>query len=358
MDAEGCHLTDDGINGLCVIGVCKSISELNIAATKVSKQGILMALENLPALKVFDFCSHIQILAELHGESNIQRFSLTTLGSTHHCIGCYSVPYKIGSLGLLAPLLLVNEVHLNFLNFITDQDLQGLLCLKKLSEFSCVCTDITFDGGIVPLLEACGSSLTLLTLSEISGNTVEINVDPIARYCPKLESLTIDNCGDIVTTQLEERHPFSSFLYLKKLELDFFVSHNERRLMTDDFRTMQRVLWDVLLSSPALEYLKLWCEYLPFDVEMICKAKLQNLKYLELAFSDFVTREVIELLLNENRSLKTITIIDCDLVTREDEEKLNIFATDLGCRLEVKPRYKLPRYKIKARRRLKAIDSK
>ena len=93
LQITNCCLTDVGIKGLCSIGVdgfgnakdrlgqCKSIHTLNVLGTQVTKKGIQMALDNLPALKMFYFCSYIQILAELQQERKFKKHSLTSLWS-------------------------------------------------------------------------------------------------------------------------------------------------------------------------------------------------------------------------------------------------------------------------------------
>ena len=93
LQITNCCLTDVGIKGLCSIGVdgfgnakdrlgqCKSIHTLNVLGTQVTKKGIQMALDNLPAFKMFYFCSYIQILAELQQERKFKKHSLTSLWS-------------------------------------------------------------------------------------------------------------------------------------------------------------------------------------------------------------------------------------------------------------------------------------
>jgi hypothetical protein len=79
-------ITDAGIKGLCVSGICKSIEGLYIRGTQITKKGIKIALKHLhflQALKVFD--NHevgsvssvpVQIIAEMildEQNSNLNR---------------------------------------------------------------------------------------------------------------------------------------------------------------------------------------------------------------------------------------------------------------------------------------------
>jgi len=52
---------------------------------------------------------------------------------------------------------------------------------------------VTFQGGLAPLLEACGDSLLSLTLAELD---VAIDVGAVLRRCPNLTALhLLDNAG-------------------------------------------------------------------------------------------------------------------------------------------------------------------
>ncbi len=60
-------------------------------------------------------------------------------------------------------------VHITPLAGMSDQELLGLLQLRSLCELSIEQNDsddceITFDGGVVPLLKAFGNSLTILNI--------------------------------------------------------------------------------------------------------------------------------------------------------------------------------------------------
>ena len=229
--------------------------------------------------------------------------------------------------------MLLNKVNLYFLRELTDKDLFGLLNIEKLSEFSCeYCFKITFERGIVLLLKVFGHSLTSLSLVELSlsryRKAPSINIRTIVQYCPQLEILELGDNGDFVVAPLEEERQIRDFRYLKKLHICcrseyFFVSKYESGY------DISREALDMLLTSPVLESLILeYCR--PFDDDMILKVgdKFCNLEKLEFFGSHAVTRQGIELLMNENNCLKKIRIFDCDLVTEEDAKKLEKFVKD------------------------------
>ena len=83
LNACRCSVTDAGIEGLFVIGQCKSIQILNLIGTKVTFKGITIALEHLPSLKELKHPSTVGVLAEIHQRaldqqlSDIPKFSLS-----------------------------------------------------------------------------------------------------------------------------------------------------------------------------------------------------------------------------------------------------------------------------------------
>ena len=88
-----------------------------------------MALDNLPAFKMFYFCSYIQILAELQQERKFKKHSLTSLWSDESSFcDLYDVgekdhhlPYKSGSLGRLAPFSVAQQGQPLFFEGINGQ---------------------------------------------------------------------------------------------------------------------------------------------------------------------------------------------------------------------------------------------
>jgi hypothetical protein len=68
-------VTDAGIEGLCVIGQCKSIEILNLIATEVTSKGITIALEHLPSLRELKHFFTVEALAEIHQRALDQKLS-------------------------------------------------------------------------------------------------------------------------------------------------------------------------------------------------------------------------------------------------------------------------------------------
>ena len=59
-------MTDAGIERLCVIGECKLIEYLDLRRTKVTSEGVIMALQNLSSLTVLEHDTVTEALHEIH----------------------------------------------------------------------------------------------------------------------------------------------------------------------------------------------------------------------------------------------------------------------------------------------------
>ena len=340
LNARYCPITDAGIQGLLCfssnsfhqlgnknygLGLCKSIEFLDIFGTLVTKKGIKFILANLPALVHFDCDFQMHVLAELLEESlqrkqplNATKFTcLRNVGSSRHIL---HAPYKSSAIGLLATACSsINEMYIATDEIMEnspskkDEALLQILNLQQnklyklgisgLGRYSLhFYPDITFNGGIFPLLTHFGSSLTSLTLENFLEDKFSANIRTIVEFCPKLESLTLAR----VHCSLERLKDESSrpskqvkmdplLKHLKYLEIDCFS------LDSDDF--------DLLLASPGLVTLKIENNYSIKD-EILEKAaqlhQFKNLEYLKLYRCIFVTNKGVALFMNESNSLKKI----------------------------------------------------
>ena len=109
----------------------------------------------------------------------------------------YYSPYRIGSCrhNSRSAVSFNTKVTNCACDGLTDVELlQGLLTLKELRKLGIIVgisleteSLITFDGGVRPLLEGLGSSLTSLKLSGLDA----INTGVIVEHCPNLRRLCI-----------------------------------------------------------------------------------------------------------------------------------------------------------------------
>ena len=305
------------------MGQCKSINKLRITYTRVTVQGIQIALENLPLLKVFDCCSTVQVLASMHREavehqlSDIPKYALIDL----HCSN-ESTAYESGGLAVaisLCPCAIKMRIVTH--EELTDVDMLALLDMKNLRELSIGGGEpchLTFEGGIMPILQTIGKSLESLTLFELPG----VNIRAIAEYCPNLRFLQlVMNQSYQTAWQEEERKPFTNRPArgppaLSKLESVHLVcvSHicPSSVIPTENL--------PMLLSSPALQliYIK---DCITLTDQVLRKAvdlhRFKHLEHLELEQCNGITKQGIDLVMTTDNPLKAIKLWECSQITRQ-----------------------------------------
>ncbi len=318
-------MTDAGIQGLCVsvnnleayngkVGQCKSIEKLMIQGTKITHLGCQLALQNLPHLTLFDCGFSAQLLAKMHREaserdpSEFPKFSLIAL--YHHATN--EVPYVSGSLKLTASLCrsTIVKLEIDLVAGLTDTDLLGLLVLKELKELKLQgCSDgnwvrlsqISFDGGVAPVLKSLGNSLNTLILTSFD---VCINLLIIAEYCSELRSLFLTN--NECYTLPEDFHLAETCSHFKKLEIMHLERNSFFLMAFEAFRDfehedlMSTDMLFLLLSSPFLKNVSIesytcLTDNLLYDVAKI--HGFQNLETLSLRYCSSVTKEAIDILI-------------------------------------------------------------
>lgn len=336
-----CPVTDAGIQGLCVslddlgkendrLGQCKLVHKLMIGYTKVTQKGIRTALENLPLLKVLECCSSVQVLSEMHQTAfehnlpGIPKYSLIDLHCTDETL---CSPYRSGSLGLAVSLCSsVLKVRIVAQEGLTDIDLLGLLALENLRELSIgvgeVC-QISFEGGVAPVLEALGGTLESLTLAEFPS----VNIRSVVEFCSNLRFLfLVMNQSYTTVWPEEERKPFSpkpikASPLLKKLKSLHLVCVSH--LWASSVIPIES--FPSLMSSPTLTHLYVK-DCLSLTDEILQKAstlhQFQNLEHLELEQCNSVTKQGIDSLMKDSNPLKVIKLWECRSLSRQDVDHL------------------------------------
>jgi hypothetical protein len=314
-------VTDTGIQWLCNVdypgmgngksGLCETIKKLSILQTAVTQQGIQVALTHLQSLNILENFNTLEAFIELSlstidskppGLYN-NKFSISTLYTSP------DKPYISNSLCFALSLChSVNHVLIHVTKGLKDSDLLCLMSLKVLRKLKIFKsnfwvpndTEITFDGGVAPLLKVFGRSLETLALECFD----LIRISTIMDFCPNLYALYMSD----VTGSLEnERHLFQSekkppvFKELKQLICILDVP-------------VDILLF--LLSSPSLEHIGISCCDVLTDEILLetikCQHRLNNLKKFELDKCDSVTKRGIDALLRSGCiPLEVIEIYRC-----------------------------------------------
>ena len=310
------------------MGQCKLIHTLKMKETKVTKIGIKVALENLPNLKTFEFCRSVQILAEIRRE-NLERGCFKTYSITQFQCTEFEdhngnmLPYEIGSLRLEASLCpSVNVVHITLQPGLTDFELCGLLELKALreleiedyyyvDEFEWDNNEITFHGGVLPLLKAFGSSLVRLTLYQLN---IWVNIRAIA----KLEYLTLDDIArcSVVSLEEESHHEEVMLKHLKKLRL---AVSQENSYGLFPSKVISFVFVSLCLG-PLVSLEFLGCDGLTnkFLEEVTRLDRFPNLELLNISRCDNVTKKGIDCILNVKIPLRYLYVIGCNRIRKKE----------------------------------------
>jgi hypothetical protein len=177
-------------------------------------------------------------------------------------------------------------------------NLQGLKMLKCLPFFPNE-TEITFDGGVAPLLEAFGKSLETLSLEYFDSAPIST----IAEFCPNLTWLHINN----VTGSLDNERDLGCIKEKVPMfkDLKFLFCHDD----------IQPDILLLLLSSPSLQHISISdCDTL--SDEVLQKAAnyygFQNLQKLQLSHCNSVSGRGIEaLLMVDSNPIEIISFFGC-----------------------------------------------
>ena len=326
-------MTDAGIKGLCLsidnqgmkderVGQCKSINTLNIRYTKITERGIQIAFENLPELKKLFSCFPIEVQADLSVQ--FPQYSLTCL----ECSTCdYCPTYKIGSVGLAASMCSsVTKVIIELQEGITNVELLGLLKLKNLCELSITgeyaVAEITFEGGVAPLLKAFGKSLTLLKLEHFES---EADIGIIFENCPVLSTLHLNHIN------IRESEFLRSQKILSKLKF-LTVSCDS------DYDPFPSYYLTSLLSSPELSEISIRFSNSLTDQVLLDAAKRNQfckLEELEIVSCHNVRNKGIDIFFSDQNSLKVIHLTECKLITKDDEEVWGALIKDKNWQLNL-----------------------
>jgi hypothetical protein len=320
-------VTDDGIRNLCVIGNCKFIRKLNLEyCYKITIKGIQLALDNLPQLRTLCNESLLEGLAEIAQSATDQKLDLPQYSLSTLYVLCKTV-YKSGSLQQ-SVLLCPNAAQCIHLSIRSEEfknaDLFSLLLLEKLYTIEiAIAVDepihgaeiriyggLTFDG-VVPLLKKFGYILKRIKF----GGYLVVDIPTIFKFCPNLESLTL--C-------------FSKTTQSTETEVEWPILRNLNKTLIVRYSTISSENLVALLSSSSLVYVSMVsCDALNDNV-LQRAANLHsfcNLEHLHISWCHSVTKNGIEIFLEESNPLREI-ILHCSensgsRITREDVANWN-----------------------------------
>ena len=257
-----------------------------------------------------------QLLAEVYQEDSMSYKLLETPKYSLIHLDVKGTQYTSGSLELaVSTCPFATQVNIITVKSLTDSDLQALLSLKSLHELQfngCNYEDeceITFSGGVTPLLKAFGSSsLKFLKLSYFP----QVNIDVIIQHCPNLHSLNLEQNYHYSTASPEEEEVNSrSPMVMQLQKLDISTSKNpSKRIPTENILS--------LFSIPCIK--KISCWYCTTITDEILKQaarlhQFKNLESLELAVCASISKKGIDVLMDSRNAIKEIELNHCAKIT-------------------------------------------
>jgi hypothetical protein len=297
----------------------------NRKGRQITKKGVKIALENLPALRIIDHNATVEVLADIAQTHLNQmllppKFALSVLRLEDR------QPYSSGYLGLAISLCsTITSMHIEETAGFTDTDLLTLMALEQLQNLYIHADPnlgknqekITFDGGLLPLLKLKGSSLEKLELVFLS----DVNIYRIAEFCPNLEDLHLENilsytCPDEVNVTLASKRSRKDFTLKSLTNLYIWVLQHEKST-----NHPQREILLFLLSSPFLSKIEiLSCDTLTDNV-LLAATKIhqfENVTEIVLQNCDFVSKRGVDVFMQGGNSLKFIYLHNCKKVNQEN----------------------------------------
>ncbi|XP_046453942.1 uncharacterized protein LOC124201760 isoform X2 [Daphnia pulex] len=333
LDFNTCqNITDIGVKGLCDgatrnlgsggdgLGLPKSLLKLGSIFTSITHVGMQLILENFHSLQVWDMAT-VQNLTEIHKEVflnqklEIPKYSLICLE-----IDPYAsyIPKSLGFVVSLCPSVIRVEIEIDGYEGLTDSDLLDLLSLKNLRNFKMSGGEypsngnVTFGGGVTPILKAFGnSSLKALSLSRLS----DVNILVITQLCPNLHSLDlIDNLSYFTAKLVKE------WVKTERTEPEVLKQLERLRLLGSGIPREHLIL---LLSSPLLVKITI-VRCSTFDDDILQKvARIQtfsNLEELRIVSCQTVTEKGIDVFMNAQNPLIKIVLYLCRQISKSNAE--------------------------------------
>jgi hypothetical protein len=333
LDLYECKkITDIGVKGLCDgakhnlgsgvdgLGLPKSLVQLRSMGTSITHAGIQIILENFHSLQVWDMAT-VQTLARIHKEFflnqnlEIPKYSLLCLRIASAYCDVY-IPKTLGFVVSLCPSVI--QVEIKSYKGLTDSDLLSLLSLKNLRNFKMSSDfpsngNVTFGGGVTPILKAFGnSSLKALSLSRLS----DVNILEITQLCPNLHSLELINNLSYFTAKLVKE-----WVKTEPTEPQVLKQLERLGLVGSGIPREHLIL---LLSSPLLVEITIKrCSTLNDDIlQKVARIqKFNNLEKFVVMFCHNVTEKGIDIFMNAQNHLKDILIDRCDEISKSNVER-------------------------------------
>ncbi|XP_072027271.1 uncharacterized protein [Amphiura filiformis] len=307
---QKCGVSDEDLRGICWVASQRQygmkILMLDVSHTYVTRKGVSEVLKKMPQLQVVRYPGIFDCLFESYLPDNFQDTSIDqeeleliiAKVMSSNQMGQYQMRSLVSedfahipnAMLFLLPLLCphITHVDLRLTTGFDDMGLRQLSSLMKLRELELCCqhngsSNITFDGGVIPLLSKRGDRIEKLGLHDVDDTDLLL----VCNMCPNLRGLNI--------FMMHEDAHFSSSS----------PSHHHARL------------------CPGLQDLNIWSKHgdltlTPSSITHIlsCSTELRELNLIRTdTLTDYVLLEVMQR--NPFRKLENLSLHECNAVSGE-----------------------------------------
>ena len=234
LDVSSCPVSDNGIMNLCIFlnepTKRSRLVLLNVLSTAVTVKGAEIAIANCNDLRVLMFCDICEVLYRMYGSQEKQKEFELSGEVPSLLLQNLIIQQMTASLAPVAASIEIsckicpNITEVDFVRGVTDQGLVYLSSLEHLRRIklaNCEEQQISFEAGVLPLLQIRGATVEELSLCDINN----IDLACIGACCPNIRSLSClvagyASCSFPLCTQPEVLNKSaSSFTELRHLKL-------------------------------------------------------------------------------------------------------------------------------------------
>ncbi len=341
LKVRKCGISDEDLHGICWVASQRQplgtkLLKLDISQTYVTGYGVSQVLKKMPQFHVVRYPGIFDCLFGSYLPENFDEDAVIDQEELEMCIAKVMSSDKVGQYQMrslvaedfsyipnamlfLLPLLCphITHIDLRLTTGFDDVGLKQLTHLMKLRELDLCCqhngsSNITFDGGVMPLLSKRGDNIVKLGLHDIDDTDLLL----VCKLCPNLHGLNIFMMHEDAhfTSSLPSHHTVTTLCpYLQ--DLSIWSKHGDLTLTPStliqvlsccvELRELNLIRTDTLTDYVLLEVM----QRNPF-------AKLKNLSLHEC---NAISGEVMtQFLFNESNGLQNVKLMHCRDTTRRD----------------------------------------
>ena len=332
LNVFGCPVTDMGVMSLCVSFDPKEkkmakLCKLDIGCTAVTSKGVQYILDELRNLRYLVYPDVCEVLYRLHHKDFVKGNSppkekIHYLQNLYHSnLKSNLSPVEKSIEVSVAFCPYVTEVH--FVRGLTNESVIQLINLEHLRVLNVANSDeelVTFEEGLLPLLQVRGKNLDDLALFEI--NNLDLGV--IAALCPNLRKFSCLVAGfpqaqfpmnthpELIEMMLQSHKPFT------KLEQVRVLIHTQSNRFPVQY---VKILTKNAFNLKELHFAFVQSLTDEVFLNIIENNKMEQVEKITFESCNNISSAIGYLLLDLPNNLRHLLLKDCMEITRRDFDK-------------------------------------